>query len=468
MKRIQLFLNILAVFVDYIMLILAGLVAYAVRYAESVQSVRPVIFDLPLEQYLQLLLLTALIWIILFAFVGLYTTTYRWRLIQELKQILLGISLGFVAVITFIFGSRELFSSRFIILAAVLLAILFVSVGRILLRYLRRLLLQKNKGITSVILIGGDKTAQILETTFATEPVWGFRIVAHEPVFSIEKINKILKQKNIDEIFLADPNIDRATRVEVYEYCIKNHLGFRYSADMFDAQSHNIVVQTFAGVPIIEIRKTRLDGWGRVNKRIFDFLVGLFLFIIALPIMLLTALAIRIESPGQIIYKNKRVGKDGQEFILYKFRRLQQKFCTDDKSLVALEFEKKLISEQNFRQGGLYKIINDPRSTKVGRFIERYSIDELPQLYNVIIGNMSLVGPRPHQAREVDNFPKNHERVQSLKPGITGLAQISGRSDLITIEELRLDIYYIENWSLQLDINILLRTPFVILKRHKS
>ena len=468
MKKIQLLLNIFAVFLDYIMLVLAGLAAFAVRYAESVQSVRPVIFDLQLEQYLQLVLLTALVWIVIYAFVGLYTATYRMRLVQELKQIFIGSSLGFVAVMTFIFGSRELFSSRFIILAAVLFAIIFVSFGRIMLRYLRRVLLKKNKGITSIILIGDDKTTSALESVFLNQSVWGFRVVEKIDSFNKEKINQIIKDKSIDEVFITDPSTDRATRVEVYEYCIKNHLGFRYSADMFDAQSHNVVIQTFGGVPIIEIRKTRLDGWGRVTKRFFDIVVGLFLSIITLPLVIVVVIAIKIDSRGSIIYKNKRVGKDGCEFTLYKFRRLKQEFCTNEKSVEALEFEEKLINKQNDREGGLYKIINDPRSTRVGKWIEKYSIDELPQFLNVLKGNMSLVGPRPHQIREVALFPKNHQRVQALKPGITGLAQISGRSDLGTSEELRLDIYYIENWSLQLDINIIIKTPLVIFKRHKS
>ncbi len=469
MKRVQLFLNIIAVFIDYAMLVLASLAAYTVRYTGFVQSFRPVVFDLERSQYINLTFLFAVLWVFIFAFVGLYTTTYRQRVTQELKQVFVGCGLGFMAVITFMFSSRELFSSRFIVFAAVIFAVIFVSIGRMLLRSLRRFLLKHQKGITTVILVGDDNTTKVIASTFFKEPVWGFRVAAKLPHFDQQKIDELRSQQQIDEIFMTDPAIDRKIRVDAYEYCIQHHLGFRYSADMFDAQSHNVVVQTFAGVPIIEIKKTRLDGWGRVTKRLFDIFVGLFALIVTLPIMLIIAIAIKIDSAGPIIYKNVRVGKNGKEFTMYKFRRMLQQYCTGlNNNKAAEEFEKDLIKKNNQRQGGLYKIINDPRSTRVGRFIERFSLDELPQLFNVLIGNMSLVGPRPHQRREVDNFPKNHERVMALKPGITGLAQISGRSDLNTSEELRLDVYYIENWSLQLDINILFKTPFVLFKRHKS
>ena len=469
MKRVQLFLNIIAVFVDYAMIILAGLAAYTVRYTSFVQDFRPVIFDLERGQYINLLFIFALAWLVVFAFIGLYTTTYSQRITQELKQVFVGCSLGFMTVVTFMFGSRELFSSRFIILAAVIFSIIFVSIGRMLLRALRRFLLKHNKGITTVILIGDDSATKTIASIFFKQPVWGFRIAARLSEFDAAKIDELRSQQRIDEVFMTDSSINRAIRVDAYDYCIQHHLGFRYSADMFDAQSHNVVIQTFGGVPIIEIKKTRLDGWGRVIKRLFDFFVGLLALIILSPVLLIIAVAIKIDSSGPVIYKNIRVGKDGKEFTMYKFRRMLQEYCTGTgNGKKAEEFEKQLIQKSNQREGGLYKIINDPRSTRVGRFIERFSLDELPQLFNVIIGNMSLVGPRPHQMREVEKFPKNHERVMALKPGITGLAQISGRSDLDTSEELRLDVYYIENWSLQLDINILFKTPFALLKRHKS
>jgi len=171
-----------------------------------------------------------------------------------------------------------------------------------------------------------------------------------------------------------------------------------------------------------------------------------------------------------VIFKNERVGHEGN-FNLYKFRYMQLEHCTSSQNpghKEALELEKELIEKQSVRRGPVYKIKNDPRKTRVGRLIEALSIDELPQLWNVLRGDMSLVGPRPHQPREVEKYENWQKRTLSIKPGVTGLAQISGRSDLSFSDEARLDIYYIENWSLWLDVQILFKTIFVLLRKRKN
>lgn len=470
MKKFQLVFSVLAVAVDYGLLVLAGLTAYFVRYNPAVQEIRPVIFDLPYGEYLNLVLTVGLLWLIIFALVGLYHTSYLQRVGQELARVFLGCSLGFLTVVTFLFWSRELFSSRFIMLAAWLFAVLYLSLGRLLLRWLRRILLTKNLGITNVVIIGQGKATDDLVAIFYRQPVWGFRVRERFALFEPEKIESLLKLDRIDEIILADPDVDRDSKVALHDFCIQNHLGFRYVADMFDAQSHNIFIQAIGGIPVVEIKKTRLEGWGRIAKRTFDLLAGFILLILFLPLLVLIAVLIKIDSRGPVIYLNERVGKNGRPFKVYKFRRLIFEYCTGaayDDDGQAANYELDLIKQKNARQGGLYKVVDDPRSTRVGKILEKYSLDELPQVFNVLKGEMSLVGPRPHQSREVEKFPKNHERVLAIKPGITGLAQISGRSDLNTDEELRLDTLYIENWSLLWDISILLKTPLVLFKKRK-
>jgi lipopolysaccharide/colanic/teichoic acid biosynthesis glycosyltransferase len=219
------------------------------------------------------------------------------------------------------------------------------------------------------------------------------------------------------------------------------------------------------------LRHTPLDGWGRVAKKFFDLIFGVLVIVIASPIYLLTTLAILLETGRPIIYKNQRVGIRGKKFFTYKFRSMYQKDSTGPQfgegGIKALEKEEALIKEKNTRVGPIYKIADDPRVTRVGRFIRRWSIDELPQFFNVLKGEMSIVGPRPHQPREVDQYESEYPTVFTLKPGITGLAQISGRSDLSFDEEMKLDIFYIEKWSIFLDLIIFLKTPFVILKKRK-
>jgi lipopolysaccharide/colanic/teichoic acid biosynthesis glycosyltransferase len=172
------------------------------------------------------------------------------------------------------------------------------------------------------------------------------------------------------------------------------------------------------------------------------------------------------------VYKNKRVGEDGKEFFVYKFRYMQWKYCITKENPAleeAIAYEQKLIAERNVREGGiLYKIKDDPRRMKIGKFIEKFSLDELPQFWNVLKGDMSLVGPRPHQKREVEQYAEYHRRLLTIKPGITGMAQVSGRSDLSFEDEYRYDVYYIENWSLLMDIQICLKTGLALLKRRKN
>ena len=191
----------------------------------------------------------------------------------------------------------------------------------------------------------------------------------------------------------------------------------------------------------------------------------------------LVALLIKLESfaeqkkAGPIIYKNERIGGDGKKFDVFKFRYMKWEMCTDPNTKEgrkAIEYEKELIAKKSLRKGPLYKIKNDPRKTKVGAFIEKYSIDELPQFFNVLKGDMSLVGPRPHQQREVEKYSEYHRRLLTIKPGVTGMAQVSGRSDLQFEDEYKLDVYYIENWSLWQDIQICLKTVLVLFKRRRN
>ena len=232
-------------------------------------------------------------------------------------------------------------------------------------------------------------------------------------------------------------------------------------------------MKIFNGEPIIEFQHTPLDGWGKVLKRGFDIVAGFGLTFLFSPLMFIIALLIKIEDPdGPIIYTNERVGEDGKKFFVYKFRYMQWKYCITEENphmKEAIAFEKKLIEERNVRKGGiLYKIKDDPRKMRVGAFIERFSLDELPQFFNVLRGEMSLVGPRPHQEREVERYSEYHRRLLTMRPGVTGMAQVSGRSDLDFEDEYRLDVFYIENWSLWLDIMICLKTAGALIRRRKN
>jgi len=472
MKRAELFFSFLLVPLDFLAIILAGISAYYLRFTTLATEIRPVIFSLPFGQYFNILSLIALAWLVIFALARLYNIKGSRRLTEEVYRVILACSTGLVLIVVLIFVFRELFSSRFIVLAGWLLAIIYISFARIVVRLIQRLLLNYGIGVHKLVLVGNSSTTDILIHEFSTRKNLGFAIVKRLKNFSLEaeqELAEFVKINEIDEIMQSDPNLSKAEVLRLFDFADENHITFKYAADLLGAKVLKIEVSEIAGLPVVEVKETPLDGWGRILKRIFDLVGSLFFIILSSPIMLFTAIIIKADSPGPVIYKNKRVARNGA-FKLFKFRSMINQYCVGDDygSATALELEKKLIEERNTKTGPVYKISGDPRLTGVGKFIRRWSIDELPQFFNVLYGDMSLVGPRPHQPREVEKYERHHKKVLTVKPGLTGLAQISGRSDLSFEDEVKLDSYYIENWSLKLDLSILLRTPLAIIRGRRA
>ncbi|MBU0649111.1 sugar transferase [Patescibacteria group bacterium] len=470
MKRVELFFSAILVPLDFFMLLAAAVLTYFLRFESVVQEFRPVIYEIPFNEYFATSAIIGLVWLVFFALAGLYQIRRR-RVTNELVRIFLACSTGILAVIVLIFFQRELFSSRFVVLGVWVLSIIFVAVARLIVRSLQHSLYRARIGLKRVVIIGSDKTTDDIMQVLKSNPVLGYRVVKNFVDFSPEVRQAILKchqKERIDEIILTDPKASKDLALGILNFANENNITFKYSADLFATQATNIGFDTLAGVPIVEMKRTKLEGWGKIFKRGFDIIASLILLILTLPITLLAALAVRVESRGPIFFKNERVGQLGEKFFTFKIRSMRPEvsigpqFANQKK---ALELEQRLIKEKGIKQGPVYKIADDPRVTRVGRFIRKYSLDELPQFVNVLRGDMSLVGPRPHQPREVENYKKEHRQILLIRPGITGLAQISGRSDLEFDDEAKLDIYYIEQWSPWLDLWILLKTPFVVLQR---
>lgn len=473
MKKSELFFSFLLVPLDFLMIILAGLSAYYLRYAEFVQGLRPVIFNLKLDDYLKALVLIALLWLIVFTFSGLYKIGGARKFAVEIYRIILACSTGFMLIVILIFIRRELFDSRFIILSGLVFAIIFISISRGIVRYAQRALFKKGIGVHKIVLIGNTKTTDVLINEFSSSKNSGYDVVRRLRNFdsdSIKELEELMQTKEVDEIIQSDPNLSKAETLRLYDFADEHHLTFKFAADLLGTKVLKTEVNEIAGIPIVEVRKTPLEGWGRIIKRTADIILAILFIIIFSPIMLIFALLVKIDSRGPVIYRNLRIGKDGKAFKLLKFRSMLLQYCTgeDYDNDTAQEYERELIKTQNTKTGPVYKIANDPRVTKIGKFIRRWSIDELPQLFNVVAGSVSIVGPRPHQPREVAKYELHHKKLLTIKPGITGMAQISGRSDLTFEEEVKLDTYYVENWSLLLDFSILLRTPIAVIRSRKA
>ncbi len=470
MKRFELLFTFLQLPLDYLMLLLAGATAYSLRFTSFVTSIRPVVFanNLSWAKFFPIVLWVAIGWIAIFALSGLYSTNPNRKFAREVARIVLACSTGFAAITIYVFFTLQKFDSRFLVLGGWVCATTYVIAARFVLQLVKMLLYRSGVGLRHTVLIGADTTAHALREALHDAPRYGYEVVSTFDHFD-ETVAQKLAHQEIDELIFADPKSHIDDALSAIDFANDRHITFKYSADLFTTLSTNMSVSTVAGVPIIELTRTRLTGWGRIIKRCVDIVGSLFFLILLLPIYAVIALIILIETGRPVIYKNERVGQYGQNFITLKFRSMYQKDSTGSQfgthGEIALAKEKELIAARSVKTGPVYKIMNDPRVTPFGSFIRRWSIDELPQFWNVLMGDMSLVGPRPHQPREVALYEKHHKILFSIKPGITGLAQISGRSNLTFEEEAKLDTFYIENWSLYMDIIIMLKTPFVVLRR---
>lgn len=471
MKKFELFFTFIQLPLDYAMIALAGITVYALRFTSFAKNIRPVLFNLPWEKYWPLMLATALGWVIIFALAGLYNTGSGRKLAGDLTRVVFACSTGFAAITIYVFFTLQKFDSRFLVLAGWILAMAYVCACRILMNGLKKLLYHTGMGLRKTAIIGKEAVAEQIKNAIALHPGLGYKLTLAFPHFNLDARNALLANRP-DEIIFTDPKAHGDEALEAIDFANEHHIAFKYSADLFSTISTNMAVSTISGIPIIELRLTRLVGWNRIIKRFFDIFGSIFLIILFSPLFILIAVIIALETGFPIIYKNERVGQEEKAFFALKFRSMHKKYSTGPQfgpqGDAALQMEKELIAAQNAKSGPIYKIKNDPRVTHFGRFIRRWSLDELPQFFNVLKGEMSLVGPRPHQPREVAHYHRQHKIILAIRPGITGLPQISGRSDLTYEEELNLDTFYIENWSLYADLIILIKTPFVVLSRKGS
>ena len=287
-----------------------------------------------------------------------------------------------------------------------------------------------------------------------------------------EEIENILSNNKCDELLYIHSNYDENTLYRIWESARILWVRYRYITNNFDITKTNTTLSLIHKIPVIEILNTPLESWNRVLKRCFDIIFSLAAIILFLPLFLLFILLIKLEDKeGPAIYKNLRVGQSGKKFQCYKFRYMYWRYCIKEwygispEEDPAYEVEKELIQKKNTRSWPLYKIKNDPRKTKIWAVLERFSLDEFPQFFNVLFGDMSIVWPRPHQPREVEKYEKYHKRLLTVKPGMTWMAQVHGREKNNFNREAELDLFYIENWSFLLDIKIILKTISFILIR---
>jgi exopolysaccharide biosynthesis polyprenyl glycosylphosphotransferase len=364
---------------------------------------------------------------------------------------------------------RPMLYSRLVFLYTAIFVTLYLGLSRLIIMMARAHLRQYDIGVRRVLLIGAGDVGRMVMRTLAARPDYGWKLIGFlddNPAKSstdvgrfkalgpVDNAPEVMAAYNIQSVIICLPWQTHRTIQRLLRECEQRKVDAYVVPDLFQLTKNQMKVHELNGIPLISTRDISIQGWNLIFKRAFDLVVGSLMALFALPLLAVIAIAIRLDTPGPILFKQVRVGKNGKEFVCYKFRSMVDN---------ADELRSQL-AELNESTGPLFKIRNDPRLTRVGRFIRRYSLDELPQLYNVLRGEMSLIGPRPNLPEEVAQYQEWMKKRLSVSPGLTGLWQVSGRSDLTFDEMVLLDIYYVENWSIGLDISILLRSAPAVLR----
>ncbi len=470
MKPSEIVFGLLRIPSDFLMALFAFLLAYDLRTVTNPLPGMNLPLDLgsfpDLAKYTAFSVSASIVLMALFAANRMYSLKSTLRISTELKKVVTVISTGLMALIAWFFLIRAFPFSRLALIYTWILSIVLISAGRLLIRLVQYFTLKAGIGKKRILFIGNNiitkKLAQALAKDYRYELAGNI-----DHIDKIEELDAVVKKERIEQIIQAKADLSKSQAAEILDFCREHHLEFQFVPNLLEVQQANIETETLAGIPVIKLKPTPLDGWGKVSKRIFDLVGAVLGLIIFSPLFIAAAVAIKLDSKGNIFFRFlddgspvKRVGERGQLFNFYKFRTMLPNTHNLRYSELALN---------NLRGNSpLVKIRDDPRVTKIGKLLRKTSIDELPQLINVLKGDMSLAGPRPHLPEEVAKYQQHHKFVLTIKPGITGLAQISGRSDLAFEDEVRLDTYYIEHWSLWLDLKILARTFVVLLKGYRE
>ncbi len=408
--------------------------------------------------------------IVIFAARGLYKLRLTGTWFRQAWTIISSATVGLAFLITYYFLFTPPSNSRLLVPFVWATTIIVLCLGRLVVSAAMGLLYRLGFGETRLLVVGSGRLGKMTMQHIAANPNLGYSIVGflhdmnEEPgdfgrfrmLGTLDDIGLVIRSMQIDEVIIALPSHLHQYAIRSVKMCERLGASFKLVPDLYEMNLSRIDMEAIEGIPLINIKQISLNTVQRLITRVVDTSVAAFVMIVGLPLWICIALAIRLNSAGPIIYGQTRIGLNGQPFKFYKFRSMYQ---DADKVLAALV-------ARNEAQGPLFKMKDDPRRTPVGRFLRRTSLDEFPQLINVLKGEMSLVGPRPPLPQEVAQYEEWQKGRLAIKPGLTGLWQVRGRSDLSFDEGVLMDLYYIENWSLRLYFQVLLSTiPAVLLRR---
>jgi exopolysaccharide biosynthesis polyprenyl glycosylphosphotransferase len=420
---------------------------------------------IPFLYYHNFLIFVNIVMPLVLYFLGLYTTRRGELWVDELFRVGKGVIVSSLLLMagSYLVQGYEFSRSMIVVFAILCIIVMFVFRWSGISWY--NSLRKKGFNLRRALIVGIGETAAIVKNELQKHREIGFDIVGFVrehmetnfqedpesfPILgTVEKLPGLLQEQNIHELIIASSSDFR----ELISKCKQGGVNVRLVTDLNSLSMHDTTFEELAGIPMVFFKGNPLFGFNLIVKRSMDIILSVLGFVLLSPLLTIIAILIKLESPGPVIFKQERIGKGRKPFTMFKFRSM----CDRADSM------KDELGSLNEASGPLFKIQRDPRLTRIGKFIRKHSLDELPQLFNVLKGDMSVIGPRPPVQREVDQYSESGYKRLEIKPGITGLWQVSGRSHLSFDEMLKLDIYYIWNWSLSNDLKILLRTIPVIL-----
>lgn len=453
---------------DALFINVAFVLSYLIRYELQIPYPVDPRYDAPFTPYIPFAVMLTVLTLIIFRINGLYAVVRNRRWLSDLYHIVSGTATSIISVMAITFFLQPLVYSRGMLVLASALIVLFMSVARLIEDIVINARRRRGIGVDRVLVVGAGEVGRAVMRTILADPRLGYRIVGYldddpskqsglgriKSLGTLEDLVPAVTDHPVSEVIITLPWRHHAKIMQIVERCNTLGVRARIVPDVYQTPMRRVDLESLNGIPLLSPGAASLSPAARMMKRAVD----LALSVVSLPffavIYAVVAVLIKLDSPGPVIFRQERVGKDGRPFRVYKFRTMVD----------GAEQMKDQVAHMSVYQGDtLLKVPNDPRMTRVGRFLRRTSVDELPQIINVMRGEMSWVGPRPNTPDEVANYDPWQRKRLSVLPGITGLWQVSGRSHVPFDEMCLLDIFYIENWSLGLDTRIVLQTvPHVL------
>ena len=468
-KHFLRWLGWLLVISDAILINVGFALAYWIRYGlQWFRAVDPA-FNTSYRAYIPFIVVLTALLLISSRLEGVYSLRRGAGWMDEVYAIVNGTTSGIIIMVVVTFFYRPLFYSRLIFLYAAVLIPLVLSISRAIKGTAVHRLRRQGIGVDRVVIVGAGETGRTVLRNLVAQPEYGYRVVGFlddnpekgqtdigpfKALGNIDNLPRILADHQVDEVIVALPWQYHRRIARVITEAERKGVRVRVVPDLLQLSLNRVHMDQVAGIPLLGVREMSLTGWNLILKRAMDIVIGGLGALVISPLLAVIAISIRLDSPGPALFRQVRVGRGGRSFTIYKFRSMVEN----------AEDVRRYLDAMNEADGPIFKMKDDPRCTRVGRILRRLSLDELPQLYNVLRGEMSLVGPRPALPSEVAQYQDWHKKRLDVSPGMTGLWQVSGRNKLSFDEMVLLDVYYAENWSPTSDLRIILKTvPLVLI-----